>query len=76
METPLSHLRGATADLHQGLETLPYARAVLDASVAMPLHAGSLRAVDLVHPELERAVALASDVGLWAALEKRPELQR
>jgi heme oxygenase len=56
MQRPVEQLRAATRDVHESLETLPYARSVLDGSVPLDAYKSFLRAVYLVHVALEQLV--------------------
>jgi heme oxygenase len=56
MESPLARIRSETATIHEELERMPYARAVMDATVPAALYASFLRAVAVVHDELDKAL--------------------
>ncbi|HEY2028174.1 MAG TPA: biliverdin-producing heme oxygenase [Myxococcales bacterium] len=58
MERQLARIRSETAALHEELERLPYARAVMDASIPVALYASFLRAVAIVHDELDKALLM------------------
>jgi len=56
MERQLARLRSETGAVHEELERTPYARAVMDATVPSGLYASFLRAVAIVHEELDKAL--------------------
>jgi len=69
-QSPIDALRAATRQLHEQLDTLPYARAVVDGSLPMGLYASFLHAVHTVHEGLESVVERTS------APELRPYFAR
>lgn len=74
MEKQLARIRSETAAIHEELERLPYARSVMDASVPLPLYASFLRAVSIVHDELDKA--LLAQPGLRPVASARSAYRR
>lgn len=58
--SPVDALRAATRQLHEQLDALPYARAVVDGSLPLGLYASFLHAVHTVHGALESVVERTS----------------
>ncbi|MDB4990623.1 MAG: biliverdin-producing heme oxygenase [Myxococcaceae bacterium] len=81
MATPLERIRAATLELHQQLETQTYSRALLDGSLPIALYASFLRALWILHGELEQALERAREPALRAvfdpaSLKRRALLER
>jgi heme oxygenase len=54
--SPVDALRAAVKPLHEQLDALPYARAVVDGTLPIGLYASFLHAVHTVHEALETVV--------------------
>jgi len=64
MDRATDSLRAATQPQHEQLDTLPYARALLDGTLPMARYAGFLHAVHTVHEALEQIVERTGDSAL------------
>jgi heme oxygenase len=53
-------LKGATADLHERLERLPYSRALHTGNLPRPAIASLLRSLAIIHAALERSLSMLS----------------
>jgi heme oxygenase len=64
----VERIRAKTDAIHERLEQMPYAKAVLEGSIPLSSYVSFLRAVSVVHEELQRALASVADEGQAQAL--------
>ncbi|MET0385519.1 MAG: biliverdin-producing heme oxygenase [Polyangiales bacterium] len=78
--TPIAAIRTATRTMHERIDSGPYARAILDGTLPVGRYASFLRALHVVHGELEHAVEMSGNTALRDAfvhgVERRQRLER
>ncbi len=70
MATPIAELRSATEELHQNLDTLPYVKSVMDATVTKVAYGAFLRAAGVIQENFERLLLTSEERGLLELRDK------